>query len=351
MARVERFGAYRIERLLGRGGMAEAFVAVRELGGGEQRVCIKRLFPGSLDDAELLRGLASEARIGASLRHANIVSLLDSGEVQGSPYLALELVEGVDLRRLLRELGRLREPMPWHVVSELAFSLAHALDYAHAVRRDGALAGVLHRDLSPSNVLLGVNGEVKLADFGIAKVVGATHATRAGLLKGKIPYMAPEYVAGGVFDARCDLFALGVTLHECLVGVRPFDGRTDAETLDQILSGRRIPLAERSLDAPEALVACVDALLAHDPAERPETARELVRRLAPAAPTAGARRTLAMAVRALAAQSAPDKSHTGDALGTPEPTWLFTHEGSAAVAPTLPEPRPAGADEPTRTRL
>lgn len=349
MALLERFGAYRIERLLGRGGMAEAFVGVRSLGdGAEQRVCIKRLLPGSQHDAELVRSLAAEARIGASLRHANVVSLLDHGEVNGSPYLALELVDGVDLRRLLRALGRLGEPMPWQVVAELAFSLGHALDYAHAVSKNGTLAGVLHRDVSPSNVLLGTNGEVKLADFGIAKITAETHATRAGVLKGKVPYMAPEYVAGGAFDARCDLFALGVTLHECLVCERPFDGGSDAETLERILEGKRVPLTAREVDAPAALVTAVDALLAHAPDARPSTARAFVASLASVAPTAGTRRKLALAVRALVEAETP--------LATPpdeivEPTWLFTRDGSDAGPSTAPEPREADFDAPTRTRV
>lgn len=347
MAPAERFGAYRIERMLGRGGMAEAFAAVRSLGEGvTQRVCIKRLLPGSDADPELMRALLAEARIGAALRHANIVSLLDHGEVEGSPYLALELVEGVDLRRLLRELARTGETMPWPTVSELAFALGHALDFAHAASPDGSLLGVLHRDVSPSNVLLGVHGEIKLADFGIARFTAETHATRTGLLKGKVPYMAPEYVAGGSFDARCDLFALGVTLHECLVGERPFDGRNDAETLERILAGKRIPLARRSVDAPDALVQGVDALLAHDPRDRPATARAFVASLESVAPPVSARRSLALAVRRLVDGVAREASV---AEAEVEPTWLFTLDG-AEPPPVDPQPRPAPPDATTRTR-
>lgn len=356
MSLPERFGPYRLVRRLGRGGMAEAFEAMRDPGGeATPRVCLKRILPGLGDLTEMREGLAAEARIGAALRHGNIVALLDHGEVDGQPYIVLELVEGTDLRRLLKALAALGEPMPWPVVAELAFAMAHALDYAHGMVRDGSVAGILHRDISPSNVLLGRHGEVKLADFGIAKVIGESHATRTGLLKGKIPYMAPEYVGGAGFEARSDLFALGVTLHECLVGTRPFDGTSDVETLDRILSGARIPLAQRAIDAPRALVETVDALLAHHPDERPRSGREVATLLRDAAPPVDARSDLAMAVRSLMATTgaAPlEAAVAAESAGAPEPTWLFTRtelaRGGRPAAPS--EPRPAGPDERTQTR-
>jgi eukaryotic-like serine/threonine-protein kinase len=177
------FGPYRIGRRIGRGGMAETFAASRDLGtGASQDVCLKCMLPGLIEDAELAHAFLEEARLAAQLVHTNIAALIDHGTIGETHYLALELVDGIDLRGLLREANRRGERLPPEIVAEIAFAIAHALDYAHAIRRDSTLAGAIHRDISPSNVLLGLHGEVKLADFGIAKVAGASHHTRTGLL-------------------------------------------------------------------------------------------------------------------------------------------------------------------------
>lgn len=334
----DRFGEYRLVRLLGRGGMAETFVAERVLSQGSVlRACLKRILPGLLDDPELARQFRNETEIAATLQHANIAGLLDHGIVDGRHYLALELVDGIDARALLSARARRGDPLEPEFVAEIVFGVAHALDYAHAIGRDGTTLGVVHRDVSPSNVLLGRDGQVKLADFGIAKSTGESHRTRTGLLRGKIPYMPPEYVRGEPFTSAGDLFALGVMLFELLAGRRPFRGSNEAETLDLILHGERPRLEDLRPDVHPAFVDTVDSLLDADPGSRPDCGRDVVRRLAAVAPSATTRLRLADAVTDVAT------------------TLAAAHPFAPTVAVTsVAQPRRiavAGADEATRTRL
>ncbi|MCB9600885.1 MAG: protein kinase [Sandaracinus sp.] len=228
------FGDYVLERRLGVGGMAETFVARR--GATRQRVCVKRVLPAFCRDAEFVRQFEREARLAGRLRHSNVVGVVDFGAVEEELYLALELVEGVDLRALLQAQPDHR--LPEDVAALVALDLAYALDYAHTEQ-------VVHRDVTPSNVLLSVRGEVKLADFGVAKgLTGQTLPTASGLLKGKVPYMAPEQMSGGEVDGRSDLFSLGVTLFEMLAGRRPFVGAHDVEVMLRVSKGERPRLGE-----------------------------------------------------------------------------------------------------------
>ncbi|NOY90263.1 MAG: serine/threonine protein kinase, partial [Deltaproteobacteria bacterium] len=280
-----RFGPYELVRKLGRGGMAETYEAVRRHGGVVQRVCVKCILPHFESDAEFVELFLREARISSTLRHANVVQVLDFGEQAGRHYLVLELVDGVDLRNLLRQLMGAGERLPGGVLAHIAVELAQALDYAHAARPDGSVEGVVHRDISPSNVLLSPTGDVKLTDFGVAKAMGFTSYTRGGAVKGKIPYMAPEYARGGACDARSDLFSLGVLLYECAAGRRPFDGASEVSTLERAHSGRHVPLQDlASEDLPPALVQAIEALIARDPDDRPTTAGQLLERLGDATP-------------------------------------------------------------------
>ena len=202
--------------------MAETFLAVRRGPGAfEQKVCVKRILPAFEQDQDFVRQFLEEARVSAQLRHANIVQVLDFGVVDGSHYLALELVEGMDLHKLLRSLGDRGETMTSGLVVYLATELANALEYAHGGGGQST-SPVVHRDISPSNVLVSRAGEVKLTDFGIAKAAhGPGPIPTTGVVKGKVPYMAPEYALSGKSDPRSDLFALGVLLFEALAGRRP----------------------------------------------------------------------------------------------------------------------------------
>ena len=292
------FGAYELLERLGTGGMAETFVAKRHAPGAlEQRVCLKRILPAFESDPMFVRMFLREARLSALLQHPHIARVLDFGKVDQTHYLTLELVEGTDLRTVLRYLRRRAEPLDTGLALYLAHTLARALDFAHAADSDGVTAGVVHRDISPSNVLLSRAGEVKLADFGIAKAVNHPGSVQSQALKGKVPYMAPEYALGRRCSARSDLFSLGVLLYECLAGFRPFEGGNDLQTLEQARLGDREPLEDVAPHAPPELVSLVDALLEPAAQSRPPTAGVVLDRLNDVPPPALVNRQLGELVR------------------------------------------------------
>ncbi len=296
----EPFGDYELLARLGVGGMAETFVAVRRGPQGfEHKVCLKRILPTFAHDAEFVAMFLREARLSALLHHGHIARVLDFGVVDASHYLVLELVEGTDLRVVLRHLRRRAESLDSGLVSFLAHALASALDYAHTADELGRAAGVVHRDVSPSNVLLSRAGEVKLSDFGIAKAMNRPATLQSNALKGKIAYMAPEYALGRECSARSDLFSLGVLLYECLAGFRPFDAGHDLQTIERARHGRREPLRSVAPHAPDAIIDAVETLLEPDPKRRPPNARSFLALIADAPPPALARRQLGRLVRSV----------------------------------------------------
>jgi serine/threonine protein kinase len=341
------FGPYILVRRIGAGGMAETFEAVRTGPGGfEQRVCVKRILPEVSDDPNFVRLFREEARVAARLRHANIVQLLDVGLVDDAHYLTLELVEGCDLRRLLQS-ERARQGCPpgapgggltSGIVAFLAAELATALEVAH-----GGATAIVHRDISPSNVLLSTAGEVKLADFGIARAITDNQATRTHAIRGKVPYMAPEYALRGVVDRRVDLFALGVLLYEALAGVRPFDGRSDVETLSHLEQGLHTPLAERCPGAPTQLVEAIEQLILPDPEARTPSATALLDALVDVAPPPTARRILGELVTQAARGRAavPKPRDAIDPLAATSHAATPTHvatDATDASAPSITTP-------------
>jgi serine/threonine protein kinase len=181
----------------------------------------------------------------------------------------------------------------------VAHALAAALDFAHTADEDGHAAGIIHRDVSPSNVLLSKAGEIKLADFGIAKATNHPGSVQSGALKGKIPYMAPEYAMGRHCSPRSDLFSLGVLLYECLAGYRPFDGGSDIQTLDRARNGRHDLLHEVVPDTPAPLANAIESLLAPNPEDRPPNAAAFIRMLVEVPPPPLAQRNLGMLVRSI----------------------------------------------------
>jgi len=345
-----QFGAYELVRKLGRGGMAETFEAVRRGSGGmAQRVCVKRILPMFDGDTEFLELFRREAKISATLRHVNVAQVLDFGDVDGRHFLVLELVDGVDLRTLLRKLMDDGKRLPGGMLGYIAVELTQALDYAHAATDDGTIRGVVHRDVSPSNVLLAPSGDVKLTDFGVAKAMNAPSLTRTGGVKGKIPYMAPEYARGGVCDARSDLFSLGVMLYECAAGRRPFDGANEVETLERMHAGRAVPLRDVAADDVDpVLVEAIEALIQRDPAARPANATALLERL-PAPPTS-ARLKLGRLVETL--RDAGTAAQEGIGF---EATARATADGTLVVGGEARQAKwvvdPAPADAITRTQL
>jgi len=275
----QRFGPYEIVRRLGVGGMAETFEAIRRGPGGfTQRVCLKLVQPFFRDRQDFLNLFEREARLAAKLRHSNIVGVIDFGRIDGVTYMALELVEGIDLASMLdAQPGR---RLPHEHVALIGHELARALEHAHDPHRDGVTNGaaddiIVHRDVSPSNVMVSQRGEVFLTDFGVAKAITAT-ARQQSAVKGKVPYMSPELLRAEPLDGRSDLFALGVVMFEALAGQRPFHGEHDPATIMMILKGERPPLA----------------LLEPDRNKRPASATALLDRLDPFVPPPRIRREL-----------------------------------------------------------
>ena len=283
------FGSYRLLRRLGVGGMAETFEAARAgTGGFEQRVCLKRVLPAYSHDPEFISRFRREAKLAAGLRHSNIVGVTDFGEVDGVSYMALELVDGVDLRSFLRSLAD--EKLPPEMVVLIGLDLAYGLEHAHQ--------SIVHRDVSPANVLISRAGETKLADFGIAKAIEGANVTASKNVQGKIPYMSPEQMRGETVDARSDLFSLGVVLFEAAAGTRPFDGAHDVVTMQRIVDGQRRSLADVAPDVPMQLQKIIESLIAIDPEDRTPSASRLVEELAALEPAPRVRRELAAMVEA-----------------------------------------------------
>ncbi|MFK7990931.1 MAG: serine/threonine-protein kinase [Sandaracinaceae bacterium] len=334
-----RFGPYELVHRLGTGGMAETYLAVRRGPGGfVQHVCLKRILPAFESDPSFVAQFLEEARLAARLRHGNIAQVVDFGEVGGSHYLALELIDGMDLRTLLQRLRDRGARLSPEQVVHIGLELAAALEVAH--RADRERPPIIHRDVSPSNVLVSREGEVYLTDFGIARALGAQRRTDSGVVRGKVPYMAPEYAMTGEFDARTDLFGLGVLLFEALAGERPYQGRTELETLTVIREGRHRSLAELAPGAPPALIGVVEQLLRPEPAARPASAGALLDALASVAPPATVSRQLGGVVR----ESGQSLRQSLELSGA-----LPTEQLAIASAPRYPDVRPSDPGAATRT--
>lgn len=224
-------GPYPVLRRLGHGGMAEVLLA-RCLGasGWQRLVAIKRPLPAFADDGELQRLLIAEARVGARIAHRNLVAVHGLGVHDGTYYVVMDHVDGADLDTLRRRHA-VPPALAVHLVAEVLLGLAHL----HALTDDaGRPLGLVHRDVSPHNVLVSHGGEVKLADYGIAKATYLAGDTQANVRRGKYAYMSPEQVAGEPLDGRSDQFGVGVMLVELLTGRRPFEGEGPAQVLDRI---------------------------------------------------------------------------------------------------------------------
>ncbi|HEU0036693.1 MAG TPA: serine/threonine-protein kinase [Kofleriaceae bacterium] len=258
-------GPYQLVRPLGRGGMAEVHLAIAHGASGFSRqVAIKTLAPEVATEPELERALIREAVLGGALHHRNLVGVLGLGVDDGNYYVVLEYLDGGDLARHLR--GPMPEPLALHVVHEVALGLA----YLHAARdARGLPLQIVHRDVSPANVLVSTTGDVKLADFGVAKATALADRTAAGTRKGRYAYMAPEQLAGEPVTAAADQFGLGVMLVELVTGARPFAGESPWALLEAIRAGA-VPGGMAS-----DLRAIAECALAFDAAERFASVDEL----------------------------------------------------------------------------
>lgn len=261
-------------RSLGRGAFGEVELVMRSDGRFERLFAKKRLLPAHQEDAELRSMFFEEARLAGMIRHPNVVSVLDVGEDEQGPYLLMDYVEGVSLHRLI-EVSRMRhERLPLQVCLRLMAQVAEGLHAAHELHdREGRPLGLVHRDVSPVNVLLGYDGTARVTDFGVARALGRTTKTSTGFLKGKLGYMSPEQLRFEEPDRRSDLFALGVVLFELIVLERLYVSRDGQEGPRRILTEPPPDLADHRDDVPDALVQLMFSLLAKDREHRPRDAK------------------------------------------------------------------------------
>ncbi len=234
-----RFGKYTLIRKLAVGGMAELFLALqRSMAGFEKLIVVKRVLPHLVKDESFIEMLLAEARIAATLNHPNVAHIYDVGSVDGQFYIAMEHIHGEDLRSLVRQMKKMNvTAFPLEHALAIVLGCCAGLAYAHDKKDlDGEPMGIVHRDVSPQNILVTFTGDVKLVDFGIAKAGrGQMEDTGSGQLKGKVPYMSPEQAQGEVLDNRSDIFSLGIILFELCTGRRLFRGQNEMETLRKIV--------------------------------------------------------------------------------------------------------------------
>ncbi|HKD18851.1 MAG TPA: protein kinase, partial [Thermoanaerobaculia bacterium] len=278
----DHFGQYEILERIAAGGMAELYKAKRTgVEGFQKIVAIKKILPHLADDEAFVTMFADEAKLAAQLNHPNIIHIYDLGKIQaGGYFIAMEYVDGRDLRAIQQAGRDLGVPLPVPLAVYVASKVASALDYAHRRRdADGHELNIVHRDVSPQNILISYEGDIKLCDFGIAKAASKASKTQSGALKGKIQYMSPEQAWGKPIDRRSDLFSLGVVLHELLTGERLFGGDTDINVLEKVRSAEISPPSRSNPEVPQNLDAVVLKALAKEPDDRYANASDLLRDL------------------------------------------------------------------------
>ncbi|CAN5791101.1 hypothetical protein BH11MYX3_BH11MYX3_08110 [soil metagenome] len=231
--KAERFGAYYLHETLGEGGMASVHRATRIDGEGKP-VALKRLWSHLCDDTDFVESFVQEARLARLLSHENIAQAYELGKANGLYYIAMELVSGPTLEAVMRQSRTAAGAIPLPIILEILIQLCDALDHAHNLKDElGRPLHLIHRDVSPANIIISNSGVVKLIDFGIAKAARSRVQTQVGYIKGKLSYVAPEYTYGRL-DGRADLFAVGVVAHELLTGHRLFHAETEIETVRKV---------------------------------------------------------------------------------------------------------------------
>ncbi len=275
------FGRYQLLEKIAAGGMAEVYKArMRGEEGFEKIVAIKRILPHMADNDDFITMFIDEAKLAAQLTHPNIIHIYDLGKVDQYHYIAMEYVEGKDLRSILKLGAEKGYPLPTELALFIAAKIANALDYAHRrVGLDGKELDLVHRDVSPQNVLISFEGDIKLCDFGIAKAATKVGQTQAGALKGKLQYMSPEQAWGKKVDRRTDIFSLGIVLGEMLTGERMFNGDTDLTILEQVRDARVEPPSLKNPEVPKKVDQIVLKALAKSPADRYQNASEFEKEL------------------------------------------------------------------------
>jgi len=272
------FGRYRLLGRIGEGGMAEVYRAMMTGPEGfERELVLKRILPRLSDTGDFKTMFIREAKISALLLHPNIVQIYEFGEADGAYFIAMESVQGVTLREALTTLRREQRTMPHLVAADIARQICIGLDYAHALHGpDGLPLEIVHQDISPTNIMLAYTGTVKILDFGIARAASfAEEEAKKGLIKGKVSYLSPEQIHVRPFDARADIFALGVVFHEMLTGRRLFQAKNDIGRMRQLLAQPIVPPSGTNAAIPRELDRIVMRALETDANARYQSAADM----------------------------------------------------------------------------
>ncbi|WP_147447367.1 protein kinase [Corallococcus sp. CA054B] len=345
---IETYGSYQLLKRLATGGMAQIYLARRPGSDAPDKLLVlKRILPHLSENDEFVRMFLDEARIAARLAHPNVVQIYDLGAEGDTFFIAMEYIHGVDARRLWKRSETAGRPLPVPIVCRILLEACAGLDYAHKkTDAAGRPLGIVHRDVSPQNILVTFDGGVKVVDFGIAKAADQATVTRSGVLKGKYSYMSPEQAAGQRVDRRSDVFALGVVLHELLTGGRLFKRVSDMLTLSAVAECNVPVPSQVAPRVPAELDAIVLKALAKDPDARYQHAQELQRALegwlASQPQPCGTPADLAGYMRELYSDRLTEEARSGEVQVTDEEAGV-----APPSAPRRSVMRPATA--PTRT--
>ncbi|MBL8952668.1 MAG: serine/threonine protein kinase [Myxococcaceae bacterium] len=275
-------GKYELIRQLATGGMGEIFLA-RQKGpaGFDRKVVLKRILKHLAADPSFVEQFLNEGRLIARISHPNVVQILELGHGDdGGWFLALEYIHGVTLREVRHRLHAVQRELPMRLAAWVLAQALHGLHAAHELRDEGGKPlGLVHRDVSPDNLMLGYSGAVKLLDFGVAKATSAGSTTRPGTLKGKIPYLAPEVISKDLTTPAADLYAMGVVLYELAVGKRPFEAENEAALLQRVLHEPPVPVRVLAPHVDVELAGIAERALQKDPAARFASARAMAEAL------------------------------------------------------------------------
>ena len=271
------FGKYTLLERIAVGGMAEVFLAIQSgLQGFEKYLAIKRIRPHLCGEEAFVRMFLNEARLAAQLQHPNIVQIFDLGRIGESYFIAMEYVSGRDMSRVIPRADKLGIRFPIEYALTVASKVLDGLAYAHA-KTDafGKALNIVHRDITPENIMLGWNGNVNILDFGIAKAATHTDQTKAGEIKGKLSYMSPEQAMGKTLDQRSDVFSLGIILYEWITGYRLFNGENEMAILKQIIDEKIYPPSYFREEIPGDVEAILMRALEKNRDKRYQSAREM----------------------------------------------------------------------------
>ncbi len=345
---------YRVLERLASGGMAEVFIAESaSIEGFKKQVAIKRVLPHLSEKKRFIAMFLDEARLSAHLSHSNVVQVFDIGVGDSAYFIVMEYVDGADLKGVIEYMRASGRAFPVQAAVYIVAKMCEGLSYAHELTgTDGAPLRIVHRDVSPPNVLITKYGEIKIVDFGLAKATSQLAKSEAGIIKGKFSYLAPEAALGGEVDHRADVFAVGIILWEILAGRRLFLGESDFQTVKLVQQASVPSLSKYHRDVPPELESIVARALAQDPAKRYQTARDLARDLTgflfhfghPV--TAWDIAELVRSAMSVRKKAVPDKASIIDKL-IEEALLEFTslqdeRAGAAAVS------RPPSSDEPLK---